>query len=330
MFKTRSNCPACGCDKFNIIYRSPYDSPPLSDYINKHFNQEGKVNWSFLYGVEYALSECVFCELIFQSEIPEDYLLNEIYDHWLAPKDVPNTENLDDFYQWFRKAWGANFEQAHLHPKYSRDSHELMMVSKLLNIDIDKLKVLDYGSGWGTWARVANEMGCQAYGYELSQKASTFTKQFGIQMLDWDDIPQHKFDFINTEQVFEHLAEPSLVLDHLSRALKPGGLLKISVPTLRGVGRKINNLTLKIVHSNKDSMFPVEPLVHINCFNMKAIRVMSKNAGLNVVNIPLFKFYAFLFNFGIDWLSFRQVFKSLIRPLYRRINHKNIYVFLSS
>jgi 2-polyprenyl-3-methyl-5-hydroxy-6-metoxy-1,4-benzoquinol methylase len=330
MFRTRLNCPACGCNKFKNIYNNLYETSPLSDYINKHFNQEGKVNWSTLHGVAYVLNECVFCEMIFQSEIPEDVLLYEIYNHWLAPREVPSNENLDDFHQWFREAWGANFEQAHLHPRYSRDSHELMMVSKLLNLEVNQLKVLDYGSGWGTWVRVAKEMGCETFGYELSQKASTFTKQFGIQMLNWDDIPQHKFDFINTEQVFEHLADPSVVLDYLAKVLKPGGLLKISVPTLSGIESKINNLNLKIIHSNKDSMFPVEPLVHINCFNMKSLRVMSENAGLNIVNIPLLKCYSFLFNLGINWFSYRQVFKSLSRPIYRRINNKNIYIFFSN
>lgn len=330
MFKTRLKCPACGSNKFNNIFKSSYEISPLSDYINKHFNREGKVNWTYLYGAEYVLNKCLICDLIFQAEIPGDNLLNEIYNHWLTPNEIPDTENLEDFHRWFRNAWGAKFEQAHLHPRYSRDSHELMMVSKMLNINFNKLQVLDYGSGWGTWVRVAKEMGCDAFGYELSQKASTFTKQFGIKMLDWDSILQHKFDYINTEQVFEHLAEPSMVLDHLAKALKPGGLLKISVPTLKTVEDKVNNLNFRVINSNIDSMFPVEPLVHINCFNMKAIKLMSKNAGLNIVNIPLLNYYSFLSNYGVDWFSFRQVFKSFMRPLYRQLNHKNIYVFLSN
>lgn len=330
MFKTRIICPACGGNNYTNIIAIPYDKNPLYDYINKHFNREGKVNWDSLSDVEYVLNKCDNCDMFFQTKIPDDDFLNEIYNDWLAPEEVPNTDNLDHLYSWFQNAWGADFDHRQLHAQYSRDSHEIMMLSKFLNVDINKLKVLDFGSGWGTWLRVAKVMGCETYGYELSQKASTFTKQFGIQMLDWDFIPQHKFDYINTEQVFEHLAEPLLVLEHLSKALKPGGLIKISVPTLRGVENRIKKLNLKTVHSCKDSMFPVEPLVHINCFSIKSIGFMSNNVGLKIINVPMLYYYSFLINSGLDWLSFRQIIKSLIRPLYRRLNHKNLYVFLTN
>lgn len=44
------------------------------------------------------------------------------------------------------------------------------------------------------------------------------------------DLESESFDFINSEQVFEHLVEPRQALASLSRALRCGGLLRISVP----------------------------------------------------------------------------------------------------
>ena len=70
------------------------------------------------------------------------------------------------------------------------------------------ISVLDFGSGWGRWPRMAAAFGCQAYGADLSSDQTTWAEAQGVTMLDPEQLPAGRFHFVNTEQVFEHLVDP--------------------------------------------------------------------------------------------------------------------------
>ena len=101
------------------------------------------------------------------------------------------------------------------------------------------LKFFDFGMGWGEWALMAKAFGCRSYGAELSNICIEYAKANGINIVSWDEIPQSQFDFINTEQVFEHISNPLQTLCHLKKGLKANGLLKISVPTVNFMERRL-------------------------------------------------------------------------------------------
>ena len=60
-----------------------------------------------------------------------------------------------------------------------------------------------------------------------------------------------RFDFINTEQVFEHISEPLETLKELKTLLKPGGIIKISVPTADDINRRLKNNGLECKERNQ-------------------------------------------------------------------------------
>lgn len=64
--------------------------------------------------------------------------------------------------------------------------------------------------------------------------------------MSWEEIPQHQFDFINTEQVFEHIPKPLETLRYLKKALKTNGVLKISVPTANDIEQRLEIMDWKI------------------------------------------------------------------------------------
>jgi len=70
------------------------------------------------------------------------------------------------------------------------------------------------------------------------QKKELIMEKNGIKVIPWNDISLHKFDFINTEQVFEYIPEPLKTLDYLKNSLKDHGIIKISVPTSKKITEK--------------------------------------------------------------------------------------------
>jgi 2-polyprenyl-3-methyl-5-hydroxy-6-metoxy-1,4-benzoquinol methylase len=97
----------------------------------------------------------------------------------------------------------------------------------------------DFGMGHGRWALLAKGFECQSYGTELTDELIEHAKSNGINVISWDEIPQYSFDFINTEQVFEHISKPLQTLHHLKKSLKDEGILKISVPPANDIDRRL-------------------------------------------------------------------------------------------
>ena len=58
-----------------------------------------------------------------------------------------------------------------------------------------------------------------------------------------DQVTKFEYDFINTEQVLEHVVDPYSVINLLASLLKDNGILKISVPNAKYHLRK-NNLIM--------------------------------------------------------------------------------------
>ena len=99
-------------------------------------------------------------------------------------------------------------------------------------------------------------------------------------VLTWEEIPTHQFDFINTEQVFEHLSQPLETLEYLSKALKPHGIIKISVPNGWNIEEKLAIGDWDASKESPQSLNPVAPLEHVNCFTYQSIIKMAQLVGL--------------------------------------------------
>jgi hypothetical protein len=83
-----------------------------------------------------------------------------------------------------------------------------------------------------------------------------------------------EFNFINAEQVFEHIASPLKVLRALNTRLDTNGLLRISVPNGKRFLRRLHRGVWK---PSKD---PIHPLEHVNCFTHRTLIRLAKEAGL--------------------------------------------------
>lgn len=306
-FQVRENCPACASARFRTFYRTPYNKPPIRDYLEAFYSPQGKFEPVFLEGASYALCECSECGLIFQKEIPGQTLSERLYDKWIDP-DL---------------ALKAHLNEKGLE-RYSHIAQDVMQILAYFRQAPATLKTLDFGMGWGDWALMARAFGCDSYGSDISRHRMDFAQTSGVKILSWDEIAQHRFDCVNTEQVLEHLPDPLETVRYLGKSLRVGGILKISVPTAHDIKRRLRIMDWKSPKGAKDSLNPVAPLEHINLFSRKSLLEMGAKAGMHEVTIPILRQY----KYSTQWGGVKRVAKNLIRPIYRDLLKRQNYVLL--
>lgn len=264
-FTKRSKCPSCMSKNYTQIYSISYEDNIIKDYLNSFYLPKGKVEFNYFKNAKYILNECNECSLIFQQEIPDDILTQRLYNIWIDPKIASiKSKNHDINY-------------------YLNHASEIIKIISHFNTNPIDLSILDFGMGWANWCLMARAFGCNIYGCELSQERIENAKKHGIKTLEWNDLPNHKFDFINSEQVFEHLSEPYETLKYLAESLKPNGVIRISVPNGEKSRRTLKTMDWKASKASRDSLNIFAPLEHINCFTTKSIDIMAKNAGLKPI-----------------------------------------------
>lgn len=308
-FHLRESCPVCGSASLGLIYEKPYSYGPIKDYLDDFYAEHGGVNHEVLKTVNYTLYECKECLLIFQRAVPTDEMLSWLYDGLIDPEvALSRHRNEEDI------AGSANC------------ATEIMQIIDFFSKPPSSLKLLDFGMGWGRWALMAKAFGCDIHGFEVSEKRLENATLNGINVVTWDEMTSHGFDFINTEQVLEHLADPMKVVLHLKSALKPGGILKISVPTANDLKRRLKIMDWRAKKPEKNSLNPVSPLEHVNYFSRKSLAFMGSNAGLSEIHIPLAVQYRYVTN----WSTIDRALKNILLPIYRNLLEKQNYILLRS
>ncbi len=307
-FIRRTSCPACEDTTIREVYRRSYQYPPLIRNLEQAYAAVGKIEYAYLKDAEFALAQCAKCQLVFQIEIPDDFLMTKLYEEWIDPQIT------------FRQHIEENSAAY-----YNRVGSEVAALISIFHRSPHSLKFLDFGMGWGEWLRLARAFGVQAYGAELSQARIAFAKSQGLPVVTWDEIATQQFDLIYADQVFEHLAHPLITLQYLARALKPGGFLKIGVPDGGDIHRRLRVDDWTAPDGTRDSLNAVFPLEHINCFNRSALLAMGARAGLRPARIPLFLQYSHLILGGLS----SEILKSLGRPLLRDVLLRGNYVLFT-
>jgi len=306
-FIRRELCPACRSKDHSTLYSCSYSDPSLREYLQSFYAPQGKIQFEYLCGATYVLEECDDCGLVFQREIPNDFLMTKLYEEWIDPgialeKHVETT-SLDH---------------------YSGYAREIMMLIAYFKTVPSEMRLLDFGMGWGRWCMMANAFGCDSCGTELSETRIEYAKSHGVKVLKWEEVTGHRFDVINLEQVLEHIPEPLETLRYLRGALKRQGLAKVSVPDGGDIKERLKICDWTAPKGSKKSLNAVSPLEHINCFNRRAITRMADIAGFEIVEIP----FSIQCAYSTNWRLLKPALKNILRPLYRSVLHRGTYVFL--
>lgn len=297
-FFKREYCPSCHSKEYSELLNLSYEDEQVQSYLKEFYGSQGKIELEYLEGVEYILSKCNNCAMIFQVYIPNDFLMGKLYEEWIDPSFIKQ-ESFTRSMSYHRK-----------------NALEIIDVIKFFRKDPHKLKFMDFGMGWSEWARMSKSFGVDTYGMELSKERIHHAQKHLINIVEWEEVPSFNFDFINTEQVVEHLAFPLETIHHLSKGLRKGGLLKISVPNGRIAERNIQLLDWKQQRDSNWSMHVVTPLEHINCFTTESIIQIANQSGLKPISVRQEHFS--------NHISFKDFFKLKFGPFYRKIKKPTI------
>lgn len=262
----RDSCPICG-EPAVPLFSWPFDSAELASTIQR---LPAELGTPFL-AQDFEVRRCLDCDLAFQRLVPDEAAANSIYS--LHPDEAAIREEISaQKLHWF----------AHL-------AEELLVVRQM--VPSPSPRVLDFGCNWGKWASMALAFGCDVEAVEINSVAVAFCEARGIRIVQADRLQAGRYDFINLDQVLEHVTDPRALIGQLARTLAPGGYLKVSTPhaahlpaALETAQRRRDGSVLR-----SGDIDALEPLVHLNLFSNCSLRAIARSAGLEVARLPFFK-----------------------------------------
>lgn len=107
---------------------------------------------------------------------------------------------------------------------------EMRRLAKLIGKEQPRL--LDFGSGFGRWARAAAQAGFCVHAYEPSEARGAESVEEFTLVHDLSEIAGKSFDAINLEQVLEHVPDPVETLQIILAFCTAETVLRIRVPNI--------------------------------------------------------------------------------------------------
>lgn len=250
------SCPACGAIGHYVVVRlDERRSAALDAFDQKKY---GGVISRWKPAVEPVVAGCRTCSHAWYLEQPAPEQLSQMYEAgrpWSGaqPTTDPSPSMLAEMAR-FRALVGP-------HP--------------------GKPTLLDYGSGFGRWARAAAANGFDVTAYEPSSSRSAVRDAAFQFVADARDLANRQFDVIQLEQVLEHVPEPLPMLRDLRGRLAPHGILRLTVP----------NILRSPEGSHLWERWPYDghgphtlaPFEHLHGFTPTSLHALVRRAGLRPV-----------------------------------------------
>jgi SAM-dependent methyltransferase len=260
----RAGCPVCGGRSASVRMDLPYDAPPIEQYLLSFYG--GRLDPARLAGERYRLMRCPDCSLVYQRDVPAADFLAELYGELI---DEPEAELQRRRGLAVRRAYASQVERA----------------VSLFGLPSVELDVLDFGAGSGMWLRFAQAYGCRTAAVELTVGAGG-TVPGADRTYAVDALPEAAFHYVNAEQVFEHLVDPALEMDRIARSLRPGGIVRVGVPSTTGLDPALAASDWSAPKGTARSLNAVAPLEHLNCYAGRSLQRLGVDGGLEPFRPP--------------------------------------------
>jgi SAM-dependent methyltransferase len=151
--------------------------------------------------------------------------------------------------------------------------------------------ILEVGFGNGSWLLAMRALGyTQLAGFDLqvNSEAIAALRDQGINVLSGPETwPAEAFACIRLEHVFEHLPEPQDLLGVIHEALRPDGLLVMTMPSIHA-WEPVEQL------AESQHLDYLQLPIHLFHHSQQSMRSFLGNAGFEVLEIRVLKPYRYL------------------------------------
>lgn len=294
-FVERKECPACGRSPSRTVYSRGYQTPEMLLYMEHAYH--GRAPVDKLLGGSYEICECNRCSLVYQRFVPDPEMAALLYDGWIDPVRSR---------QWHdsgRTVMNGIYED------------RISFVVRLIG---STKRTLDYGAGFGGFVDVAIRYGLDVAALEVSKLRSDEMKMRGVRVID--SLSNESFDFINLDQVLEHVVDPRGLMRRLFEATRVGGVVYVSVPDASGMVPSLTSRAVADVDGLVKMLGPLSALQHINGFTPKALQVLASDAGFQPIHRPLMRALCSGYGRGL----FSDI-KTALRP-FRDVFSTNVFL----
>ena len=242
-----------------------------------------------LNGYHYKLIKCENCNLIFQEQIPNEKFSQQLYEKYINKDD--SFKKKDDYEKKYHK----------------KLFYEMGLIKSIFKKKKEEISILDFGAGWGFWLNYLKKNKFNVFAHEISETRIDFLKKNNIKVIfDIKNI-DNKFDFIYSEETFEHIPNPKETLINLSKILKDDGFIMLRFPSSFLFKLKLNSR----YNPSTDCAHPLE---HINLLKRKSFEAMIEGSNLKIITFKS-KFNFSLRNFLIDIKNFLYFDSILLKKI---------------
>ncbi|MEK7619964.1 MAG: class I SAM-dependent methyltransferase [Patescibacteria group bacterium] len=140
-------------------------------------------------------------------------------------------------------------------------------------------RLLDVGSGAGTFLLTQQHLGWNVSGLEPSQSMVEQSRSWGLDVRQGFSIAEQwkepTFDVVVLNQVFEHLTDPRQILRDARQALTQGGILYLNMPTNQSV----------VAQVFRSFWFNLDAPRHNLLFSPSTLRTLLQEEGFEVLDL---------------------------------------------
>jgi 2-polyprenyl-3-methyl-5-hydroxy-6-metoxy-1,4-benzoquinol methylase len=259
----RQKCPYCEEIKFNSLFKKNYSSNILQEFLISYYKKIEILDILKLY--VYEIVECIKCTGMFQKYVPDDNLSYYLYEKLISADDSFNKK---------KNIIHTNFKE------YNLDAE---IIKKLFKKDNDQIKILEFGCGWGFWAKFMKELNFDVETIEISKTRIDYLKKNKIRNYENINKLVKNYDLIFSNQALEHVSNPFQIIKNLNNNLNKDGIMYHKFPSSFLFKKKLS----ENYQPKKDCAHPLE---HINIFNNKCFETMIKKIKLKKKNVQNLSF----------------------------------------
>ncbi len=248
----------------------------------------------------YNLNKCPQCGLYFinpqptEKEITKHYPAHKYYS--LGEIMLPRKKKLlTTLYKTYYTEKGNSLLKLLFFPLYPSVRYARI---------IPRGKILDIGCGAGKFLILMKSFNMECHGVEPGKFNEEYAKANDLIIKNCTfmeaDYPEHYFDVITLNHVFEHSNQPTETLKKINRLLKPNGKLVIAVPQIQCLAYKIF----------RQHWVQLDIPRHLFSFQESTIRKYAEKTGFKIEQIR-YNSIPFQFLGSLYYLKYRKKEKYL-------------------